>query len=256
MSVSSLRASEPDVHYPESDGKPMAETEIHRDEMMDTIAALKRRYRDAMDVYVGGNMLFYYVEGQPKHCVAPDVFVVHGVPKRKRRVYLLWTEGRSPSFVIEVTSNSTRREDLAKKKVLYERLGVEEYFLHDPLGEYLKPQLQGFRLADGIYQPIPREGDGSLASRTTGLRLRSEGENLRLLDATTGERLLWVDEVDTAREEAEAGRQEAEAGRQEAEASRQAAETDRQTAEMRLAKEVAVRRALEEELARLRGSGT
>ena len=39
-----------DVYYPESDGQPMAETDLHRNEMYDLIHALRRRYRDVPDV--------------------------------------------------------------------------------------------------------------------------------------------------------------------------------------------------------------
>jgi putative restriction endonuclease len=74
--------------------------------------------------------------------------------------------------VIEVTSRDTRSDDLGRKKDCYVRLGVEEYFLHDPLREYLKPALQGFRLVAGRYEPIAPAADGSLASHVTGLTLR------------------------------------------------------------------------------------
>src|SRR5215218_6188998 len=121
-----------DIYYPESDGQPMAETDLHRDEMFDLIQALKRRYRGVPDVYVSGNLFFYYIKGDPRAVVAPDVFLVKGVEKRPRRTYKLWEEGRVPSLVIELTSDSTRDEDLSRKKLCYERLGVEEYFLHDP----------------------------------------------------------------------------------------------------------------------------
>lgn len=185
-----------DVYYPESDGQPMAETDLHRDEMYDLIHALRRRYRDVPDVYVTGNLFFYYVKGDPRSVVAPDVFLVRGVAKRKRRTYKLWEEGRVPSLVIELTSDSTRDEDVSKKKLCYERLGIEEYFLHDPYGDYLDPTLQGYRLANGRYRPIEPEADSSLRSLTTGLILQVEDSRLRLVDADTGERLLWDDEVD------------------------------------------------------------
>lgn len=184
-----------DVYYPESDGQPMAETDLHRDEMFDLIQALKRRYRNEPDVYVTGNLFLYYAQGNPRAVVAPDVFLVKGVPKGQRRTYKLWEEGRVPSLVIELTSDSTRDEDLSKKKLCYERLGVEEYFLHDPYQDYLNPALQGFRLLNGRYQRIDPEADGSLRSLTTGLRLRIEGPRLRLVDVATGERLLWNEEI-------------------------------------------------------------
>jgi Uma2 family endonuclease len=230
-----------EIHYPESDGRPMGETEIHAQVLEDLRFALVRRYADVPDVYVWGNLFLYYREGDPKACVAPDIFLVRGVGKRtdnRRRIYKLWEEGgRVPSLVIELTSESTRDEDREKKK-LYERLGVEEYFLFDPFGEYVRPRLQGFRLEGGRYEPLPQRVDGSLESRTTGLILKPEGPRLRLRDKETGEALLNVAEADEARLSAEArARQEAEA--------RQAAEERASLAEDRL-------RTLEEEMKRLR----
>ena len=40
------------IEYPSSDGKPMAETPVHRDVMIDAIQILKRRYANRSDVYV------------------------------------------------------------------------------------------------------------------------------------------------------------------------------------------------------------
>lgn len=220
-----------EIHYPESDGKPMAESDLHREVMTDLIHALKARYAGEPNVYVAGNLLLYYVEGDPRKSVSPDVLVTWGIRKGRRKTYLLWREGRAPGFVIEVTSDSTRTEDVGKKKDLYLQLGVEEYILFDPLGDYLHPRLQGYRLILGRYQPIPLEVDGSLLSRTTGLRLRIEGENLRLIDEATGERFLFVEEERVAR---------------------LAERTARLAAEERAAQEAKARRALEEEIERLR----
>jgi Uma2 family endonuclease len=195
-----------DVHYPESDGEPMAETEIHLDVTIDLIQGLRRRYRDVPDVYVVGDMFLYYVQGDPRSVVSPDVFLVKGVPKTpRRRIYKLWEEGEAPSLVIEVTSDSTSDEDTGKKKAIYERLGVEEYFLFDPLGDYLKPPLQGYRLVEGRYRPVPAEPDGSLRSLVTDLILRSEADSrLRLVAAGTGEPILTDSEIADRLEAAEA----------------------------------------------------
>jgi hypothetical protein len=146
------------------------------------------------DVYVWGNMLLYYVEGDPRACLAPDLFLVRGVDKHVRRTYKLWEEGRVPSLAIEVTSRSTRAEDTKLKKGVYERLGVDEYFLFDPFGEYLEPRLQGYRLADGRYRALALSMDGSLSSRETGLDLVPEGPRLRLRDSVSGAILPWADE--------------------------------------------------------------
>jgi Uma2 family endonuclease len=185
-----------DVYYPECDDEPMAETEFHLEETIYLIEALKDRFRDAQDVYVGGDMFLYYVEGVPQRVVAPDVFVVLGVPKRKRRIYKLWEEGRPPSLVIEVTSEDTRNKDLGPKKELYERLGVQEYLLYDPLGDYLNPRIRGFHLVNGLYAPMASDKDDSLKSSTVGLTFRMEEESrLRLIDTRTGQPLLRGEEA-------------------------------------------------------------
>jgi Uma2 family endonuclease len=194
---------EREIEYPSSDGKPMAESDLHQEEMVVLIEALRYHYRSAPDGYVGGNLLLYYVEGDPRYCVAPDVFYVPGVPRGKRDTFLLWKEGRPPAFVLEVTSRTTRREDLSKKKSLYERLGVEEYFLHDPRGDYLKPRLQGYRLVGGRYEPLALAPDGSLSSETTGLTFREEGMALRVLDPATGRPMTPVWDVREQFEQAE-----------------------------------------------------
>jgi Uma2 family endonuclease len=185
-----------EIFYPESDGEPMAETEVHLDETMYLIEALRERFRAETDVYVAGDMLLYFVEGDPRSSVSPDVFVVKGVPKKRRRVYKFWEEGgRGPCFVIEVTSDSTRNEDFFKKKALYERLGVEEYVLYDPLGEYLDPRIQGYRLVNGRYQPIRQEFDGSLASLSTDVTFRMEGDEIRAVHTASGKPFLRYEEL-------------------------------------------------------------
>jgi len=235
---------EKEIEYPTSDGQPMAETTLHRKVMNDLIEGLEGRYADVPDVWVGGNLFLCYERGNPAAIVAPDVLLAKGVTKWDRPNYLLWEE-TVPSLVVEVTSRKTRREDQGKKKLLYERLGIEELVLFDPYGDYLRPRLQGYRLVRERYQSVPLEEDGSLLSRTTSLKFEPEGERLRLVVAVTGESLLWPEEEAAARRKEVAARRRAEA--------RAAA------AEARTAEEAAARRetedrlqALEKELERLR----
>ena len=124
-------------------------------------------------------------------------------------------------------------EDLGNKRYLYASLGVREYFLCDPLAEYLKPPLQGYTLRDGEYSRLADDIDGGLLSHELGLRLRREGARLRLTRTATGERLLWPDEV------AEQARVEAQAY---VEAEDRAAAAEAENAQLRA------------ELARLRGA--
>jgi Uma2 family endonuclease len=216
----------------------MAETTLHRKVMTNLIEGLERRYAGVPDVWVGGNLLFYYVEGRPEKSVSPDVLMVRGVDKRDREIYRLWEEP-APCLIFEITSRSTRREDTGSKKSLYEKIGVTELVLFDPYGEYLKPRLQGHRLDRGLYRPIPPNPDGSLDLLTAGVTAHPEGLHLRLMDKASGEKLLWDEEIEAARRASEVRALAAE--KRAAEAEERAAEAEERA------------RALAEELARLRG---
>lgn len=199
------------VVYPTRDGKPMAETPVHRDHMIMLLDMLKGHYAHDPSVYVSANMLMYYVEGDKHKHVAPDVFVAKGVGDKEREAYFVWEEGKGPDFVFECTSRSTRNEDLKTKFALYrDELKAGEYFLFDPKGEYLRPPLKGFRLVGGQYEVI-EEVEGRLPSVELGLHLELEGEGererLRLYDPNTGRYLQTAAEA--AQERAEAERQRA-----------------------------------------------
>ena len=196
------------IEYPGSDGQPMAETPVHRDVMIDAIQILTRHFAERPDVYVSGNMLMYYEEGNPRKSVAPDVFVVVGASRDEDRdTYLLWREPKAPDFVLEVTSKSTRRNDQVTKRALYESLGVAEYFMFDPRAEYLNPPLQGFGLHRGRYTALQvvalPNGAPALYSGALGLFLHVRGQALRLHDPAAGKDLLTPMEEVSVREEAE-----------------------------------------------------
>ena len=184
--------------------------------------------RDRPDVYVSGDLLIYYEEGNPRVSVAPDTFVVFGVEDHKRMSYKVWEEGKGPDFALEVASPNTWREDVEKKPGIYAGLGVSEYFLFDPTGEHLSPRLQGYRLVDGAYERLVAvesiDRTLTMHSEVLGLDLRAKGEEMRFHDPATGETLLSYDEMHVARLAAEA-RAEAEiAARREEAAARRAAE--------------------------------
>ena len=228
------------VEYPSSDGQPMGETPVHRDCIIDAIWTLQEYFAERADIYISGDMFLYYEEGNPRASVVPDVFVVLGAVKDELReggwrdIYKLWEEPKGPDFVLEVTSRSTRRQDQVRKRALYARLGVGEYFLYDPKGEYLVPPLQGMRLRAGGYEPLApsRLADGAAGvwSEALGLYLRRRGRALRLHNPATGWDLL------THREEAATRREEAAA---------------RRAAEARIVEEAAARRTAEARIAEL-----
>lgn len=253
----------PIIEYPDSDGEPMAENDPQYRCITDTRFVLEQHYYDDPQVYVGADLLIYYVEGDPTKSVAPDVLVSLGVPKGNRRSYRLWEEGKPPDVVFELASERSWRGDLGWKRGLYEGLGIREYFLFDPTGEYFSPVLRGYRLEEEVYRRLPLmespAGEISLVSEVLRLELwvKADGGEgmpwvLRLYDPKTGK---WLP---TPAEEAQARRvAEARATQAEVHAAEEA--QARRAAEARAAKEAQARQAaearaagLEAELDRLR----
>ncbi len=197
-----------DIDYPTSDGRPMGETDVHRNILFESIESLKL-YFAGQRVYVSGNLLLFYQPGNRRRHVSPDVMVVKGVDPHDRDHYLLWQEALPPQVVIEVTSQSTREEDLYDKLEIYrDRIRVAEYFLYDPRGEYLDPALQGYRLTGDRYEPIARVA-GRLPSQELGLHLEPHERQLRFFDPATNGWIPTLPEAhQAARTEAERLRQE------------------------------------------------
>jgi Uma2 family endonuclease len=219
----------------------MGETDLHRQVIMDLISALQEHFRERTLIYVTGDLLLYYEEGNPRAVIVPDVFVVVGVQQGQRRTYKLWEEGVPPTCVIEVSSRSTRREDQGKKRELYAQLGVQEYYLFDPLSEYLRPPLQGYKLVAGEYVRMVPNEHGVLLCTTLGLRLHPEKNYLALYDIATGKRLLNPAEFAAAQREAEAQAQKLAAAQREAEAQAQklaAAQREAEAQAQKLAAEI------------------
>jgi Uma2 family endonuclease len=178
-----------EIDYPSSDGKPMAETQIHIRSIMSLYEQLLQFYSGREDVLVTADLFWYWKEGNERRRIAPDIMVVPGVLKEPpRRTFLSWKEGAVPALVVEFASNGTWRKDLGKKFDRYEALGVKEYFIFDPEGLYLVPTLQGHRLRGKTYRRIYSDDD-SLQSEL-GFRLAAEGTILRMIDSATGQRVL------------------------------------------------------------------
>ncbi|HVC96955.1 MAG TPA: Uma2 family endonuclease [Pirellulales bacterium] len=234
-----------DVVYPSSDGRPVAETPIHRKNLLGTIDVLEEWFDAESQVYVSGNMFIYYVEGDKWKHVSPDVFVVRGIPKDKPRdYYLVWEERAVPDLVIEMTSKSTCDEDVDWKLPLYrDVLKVREYFLFDPHREYLEPPLQGYRLRAGTYERVSALA-GRLPSEVLGLHLEADGDELRLYDPR-GSRWLPTSKEERARAKTERKRADEQQAR--AEAERKRAEAERRRADEQQAGAEAERKRAEAE---------
>jgi Uma2 family endonuclease len=192
--------------------------------MMASLHALHEHFLDNPRVYVSGNIFVYYLdENGKRQSVSPDILVVFGVEKKERRIYKIDDEGKAPDVVIELTSTSTKNEDLILKHYIYANLGVREYFLFDPFSDTIQPALCGFRLKGGEYAPIT---GNTLYSEALALELKVEKNQLRLYDPKTGERLLTPAEAEAARRKAETAHRKAEAEAKKELAARQNAEAE------------------------------
>lgn len=120
------------IHYPSSDGKPMADNT----RQWNWISYIKHNLEEitkGKDIFVASDLLWYPVEGNNRFRVAPDVMVAIGRPKGDRNSYLQWKEGHiAPQIVWEILSPSNTKKEMSKKRTLYDNLEVEEYYVYDP----------------------------------------------------------------------------------------------------------------------------
>lgn len=262
----SVVSNDVSIDYPESDGRPMGETDWHIEWTLRLRDMLKLRYR-GQKVYVASDLLLYYHEGVPRDFVVPDGFVVLDCEQYPRRVFKTWEEHRVPNVAFEFTSASTRRNDEVFKPRIYAEIGVSEYFIFDPHGEYLTPQLQGNRLVGDQFARIGPDSRGRLLCEQLGLTLEISQNDLLIRDAASEQPLLTsADASDLKAEIAERkaviAERKAEFAVQKAEFAVQSAEIATRNAEAKereareaienVARLAEQNRALETELERLR----
>lgn len=180
---------ETEIIYPSSDSEPLAESYSHLYAILTTLEVLKQ-YLAGRQATVLAAQFMYYAQGFPRMRVAPDVMVIFDVAPGGRDNYKIWEEGQVPKVIFEMTSEGTKNKDQEFKKILYEQLGVSEYWLFDTRGEWISEQLKGYRLEEDTYKLIT---DGR--SEPLQLRLVVEGELIGFYPEDNGEKLLILDEL-------------------------------------------------------------
>lgn len=220
MQVTERTKLNEDIIYPVSDGEPVAETYDHFYALLVTLEVLKQ-YLTGQQATVLGNQFLYYAQGFPKLRVAPDVMVIFDVAPGGRDSFKTWEENAVPQVIFEMTSKSTKKEDQEKKFQLYEQLGVAEYWLFDPRGEWLDAPLMGYRLVNEVYKSIP-----DLRSSVLGLQFAVENKLIQFTEIKTGRRLLHPSDLKESLDQMEA----------QAEQEKQRAEQEKQRADRLMAK--------------------
>ena len=114
---------------------------------------------------------------------------------RRRNGYLIWEVGKPPNFVLEVASETTASNDVGRKRDLYARMGVVEYWRFDASGgEMYGAPLVGEYLDRGVYRefPVHTAPDGAIWAYSPLLRLNLRWNNgeIELQDPDTSEILL------------------------------------------------------------------
>ncbi|MEO0801202.1 MAG: Uma2 family endonuclease [Cyanobacteria bacterium J06642_2] len=234
-----IAPTQTDIFYPSGDGEPVAETFAHFYAILAIFEVLSQ-YLQGRQATVLANQFLYYAPGFPKLRVAPDIMVIFGVKPGGRDNFKAWEEGEVPAVVFEVTSAGTRQKDFEEKKTLYENLGVSEYWLFDPRGEWIEEKLRGFRLCEETYKLISED-----RSKPLNLRLVVEGELLTFYREDTGQKLLLPAELAAALQQTELQRQQEAEARQQAELQRQQEAEARQQGELQRQRETEARRAAE-----------
>jgi Uma2 family endonuclease len=208
-------AAQQDIIYPDSDGQPMADNT----KQFELIVLIKKNldllFATDPNVFVAGDLLWYPVEGNNKTRIAPDTMVVFGRPKGDRGSYQQWREDNiPPQVVFEILSPGNTVIEMVKKSKLYERYGVEEYYLYDPE----RSELTGWLRSGSELEEI--EEIRGWTSPRLGIRFDlSDGE--LVIYRPDGERFATYFELAQQKEQAQ---QLAEQERQRAEQERQRAE--------------------------------
>ena len=217
------------IVYPSEDNEPVAETYDHLYAMLTTLEVLKQHLA-GQSATVLANQFLYYSQGFPALRVAPDVMVIFNVEAGGRDNYKIWDEGEVPSVIFEMTSKGTQDKDKVFKKMLYAQLGVTEYWLFDPKGEWVATKLEGYRLRGEEYEQIEDQ-----RSEPLGLRLEIEGTLIGFYREDTGEKLLVPSELRLALQQETQARidaqTQAEQEKQRAEQEKQRAEKEKQRAD-------------------------
>lgn len=131
------------IVYPDSDGLLMSDNTRQFEYIVYVKKGVDWLFSDDPQIFVGGDLLWYPVEGNPKLRQAPDVMVVFGRPKGDRGSYQQWKEDNiPPQVVFEIISPGNTIPEMTRKFQFYERYGVEEYYIYDPdrlsLGGFLR----------------------------------------------------------------------------------------------------------------------
>ena len=193
----------PDVSVEKPDAM---EQHLEQAEIFGLLSARFTDFNRRPDVFLDYDSNICYDRRDLNVRVSPDIYLAFGVDAdaiRPRKLYLPWEVGKPPDWALEISSESTWREDVNRKPAIYVRIGIPEYWRFDPSGgNYYGYPLAGDRLVEGVYQPIEltTEPDGILKgySEVLGLSFCWDQGWPRFHDPASGTYLQnWREERET-----------------------------------------------------------
>jgi Uma2 family endonuclease len=213
------------ISYPESDGQPMADNTKQLQTMIALVCGLETLFHDDANVFVTANLLWYPVEGNNTIRQAPDTMVVFGRPKGHRGSYRQWEEGGiAPQVVFEILSPGNRPGEMHEKWKFYQRYGVEEYYLYNPM----EGKLHGWLREENELVLVLFLS--SWVSPRLGVRLEVVNGDLQIV-RPDGRKIPTYGELVQQEERTEQAEQRAEQAQQRAEQAQQRAEVEKQNTE-------------------------
>jgi hypothetical protein len=159
------------VFYPSEDD--LAESLLHLDirTLLRAIAKiwLAERGEQALTL---SDQFVYWVEGDPKQTLAPDLLVIPGeAPTRSVTSWKTWEEEHEPTFAVEIVSEDIDK-DYDDGPPSYDALGVRELVIYDPLvpakGTTRRARWQVYRRVGGAWSKVVETNAASVESRELG----------------------------------------------------------------------------------------
>ncbi|MDI1445537.1 Uma2 family endonuclease [Polyangium sp. 6x1] len=254
-----LGAEDPDdpTFYPVFDD--MGESALQR-LMTELLRPLIARFlaERGVQAFVGADQFIYWIKGNAKAVVAPDVYVMPGFPPDVApRCWKVWQTGVAPSFALEIVAEEDENKDVSQSPQRHDELGTRELVVFDPYVDVRSGRTR-FRVhrRDEEKKLVLVEATNAdrIRSEVLGCVLRAVGGGdamrLRLAVDAEGEELFptEAEAAEGANRKAEIAARKAEEAEREAEEARKAELAARET----LDAERVARRNLELELARMR----
>jgi hypothetical protein len=178
------------VMFEDEGQEEMGETDIHTKTTGTLFWGIKAHLADRQEVQVFSDLNCYYHPIKRWAYFSADVMVVapnSPLVELATTSYRISENCPAPLLVIEVLSRrSFQQQDLTNKPEMYADLHIAEYILADPTGQFLPERLLRKRLLSDCTWKDEQDADGGITSRL-GFRVRIEDDgHVRVINAKTG----------------------------------------------------------------------